>query len=400
MSKQIDLGPVAIVPKGNWDANTTYEKLNLVYYSDATYICKVNSSTGVVPSPTSSDWMQVVKSMSAVSSVNGLTGNVIVDSVDTPASNDISTKIANTEWVTNKTNTVLANAKSYTDSGIANASEAIRKTVAADTKTSIEVAIDSHMQASRNEFASKTAIADMATNAAVSTTYATKAELSTEIQTLTASTAADIDAVEKTITDTAASIKTTTDKLAQDITDNNAVASNTYATKQSVTDLSTSISNTYLNKTDAATTYITPSEVDAKISTLDGKLTNNISTAQSTADTASTTATEALTAANTKISTSGNRGALSGYEISGTSITIDENSTDANEVSAAITVNNGTVGTSWTKIVHNTAVITATLGDKWSWVNATTPKITADGIFVFCWCGSKGLANYVSAIEV
>lgn len=202
MSKQIDLGPVTIVPKGNWDANTTYEKLNLVYYSDATYLCKVNSSTGVVPSPTSSDWMQVVKSMSAVSSVNGLTGNVIVDSVDTPASSDISTKIANTEWVTNKTNTVLANAKSYTDSGIANASEAIRKTVAADTKTSIEVAIDSHMQASRNEFATKT-------------------ELETEIQ-----------AVEKSISD---------------LSDN-------------VTNI---VSNDYLKKTEAASTYATVANVSA-----------------------------------------------------------------------------------------------------------------------------------------
>lgn len=250
MSKQIDLGPVTIIPKGDWNANTTYEKLNLVYYSDATYLCKVNSSTGVVPSPTSSDWMQVVKSMSAVSSVNGLTGNVIIDSVDTPDNNNISTKIANTEWVTNKTNTVLANAKSYTDTNLATTSEAIRKTVATDTKTSIEVAIDSHMQASRNEFASKTAISDMATNTAVSTTYATKSELSTEIQTLTAAT------------------------------------SNTYATKQSVSDLATNVSSTYLSKADATTTYITPSAVDAKVNTAINTLNTDIESVRNTANAA------------------------------------------------------------------------------------------------------------------
>ena len=97
-----------------------------------------------------------------------------------------------------------------------------------------------------------------------------------------------------------------------------------------------------------------------------------------------------------RVATTGNRGSLAGYETSGSSTTINGSSPDSNEAGSPITVENGTVGTSWTKVVRITAPVTATLGSNWVWQGGKIPTIVAGGILVLCWCGSGGLANFAS----
>ena len=97
-----------------------------------------------------------------------------------------------------------------------------------------------------------------------------------------------------------------------------------------------------------------------------------------------------------RVAVSGARGTLAGYEASGTSTTINASSPDANEVDSAITVSNGASGTSWTKIVRVTAEVTVTLGSAWIWQGGSAPTITAGGVLVCCWCGSGGIAQFVS----
>ena len=97
-----------------------------------------------------------------------------------------------------------------------------------------------------------------------------------------------------------------------------------------------------------------------------------------------------------RVAVSGARGTLAGYEASGASTTINASSPDANEVSSNITVSNGTNGTTWTKIVRVTAEVTVTLGDAWVWQGGSAPTIAAGGILVCCWCGTGGIAQFVS----
>jgi hypothetical protein len=104
MANIIDLGPVMLVPKGVWDAQITYERLNVVRHGSAAWICKVETSTGVEPSEDSSDWLILVKDISSVTSVNGQRGDVVIELTETttPPADDNSNRVATTEWVTDK----------------------------------------------------------------------------------------------------------------------------------------------------------------------------------------------------------------------------------------------------------------------------------------------------------
>lgn len=104
MSTQIDLGPVLSVPKGDWNANTIYERLNLVRHNSASWICNVATSKGVEPTENSTDWYLQVKDTSSVTSVNGMKGDVVIEltETETPPANDNSNRIATTAWVTDK----------------------------------------------------------------------------------------------------------------------------------------------------------------------------------------------------------------------------------------------------------------------------------------------------------
>ena len=97
-----------------------------------------------------------------------------------------------------------------------------------------------------------------------------------------------------------------------------------------------------------------------------------------------------------KINTSGSRGTLAGYESVSSSTTVSASSADSLTSGSNVTVSNGTSGTSWTKIVSLTAAVTVTLGSSWSWQGGSAPTIVANGILVCCWCGTFGIANFVS----
>lgn len=107
MATQIDLGAVVPIGKGDWNSSTTYERANIVRHNSTAWVCKVATSTGVEPSEGSSDWYLLVRDVSSVTSVNGMRGDVIVDTVTTPNANDNSTKIANTEWVREYTKDIV-----------------------------------------------------------------------------------------------------------------------------------------------------------------------------------------------------------------------------------------------------------------------------------------------------
>lgn len=174
MSTQIDLGPVLSVPRGDWNAETTYEMLNLVRHNSAAWICKVATSKGVEPTiiegtDGNEHWMLQVRDTSAVSSVNGMTGAVTISTIATPAASDNSTKITNTEWVTSKTNATLASAKSYTDTEITEATSAILEEAAETAQDLVETAVNSVIETSRDEFATKDALSGYASTSALST---------------------------------------------------------------------------------------------------------------------------------------------------------------------------------------------------------------------------------------
>lgn len=99
---------------------------------------------------------------------------------------------------------------------------------------------------------------------------------------------------------------------------------------------------------------------------------------------------------STKIPISGSRGNLAGYESSGTATTINASARDSNQTGSKITVSNGTSGTSWTKIVRVTSAVSVTLGSNWKWQGGSAPTIKSGGILVCCWCGSGGIANFIS----
>lgn len=92
----------------------------------------------------------------------------------------------------------------------------------------------------------------------------------------------------------------------------------------------------------------------------------------------------------------GSRGLLKGYETTGSETTITANAPDSNEVTSAVTVENGQAGTTWTKIVRFANAGTVTLGSQWYWAGGEVPEITTNGILTCCWCGSGGIAIFTS----
>lgn len=122
----------------------------------------------------------------------------------------------------------------------------------------------------------------------------------------------------------------------------------------------------------------------------------NVEGAVKTVNGVSPDANGAVTVPTDFVPLSGARGQLAGYETVGSNTTINASSPDANQTGSAITVSNGTSGTSWTKIVRLTSAVTVTLGSSWAWMYGEAPTISAGGILVLCWCGGGGIANFVS----
>lgn len=143
MSTQIDLGPVLSVPKGAWNAATTYERLNIVRHNSASWICTVAASTGVEPTEDSTDWYLQVKDTSAVSSVNGMKGDVVIKltETETPPAEDSSTRIATTEWVDAKNTALETNLQTYVQETVSEAEDSILQ----NTNNNINAVIDNYL---------------------------------------------------------------------------------------------------------------------------------------------------------------------------------------------------------------------------------------------------------------
>ena len=145
MASQIDLGAVVPIGKGDWNSSTTYERANIVRHNSTAWICKVATSTGVEPTESSSDWYLLVKDTSSVTSVNGMTGDVNINSIlENPSTNDNSLKIASTSWVktkvdnaTNELNTQISQVDSKASTALQTANTANSKAEEALTKTGL-----------------------------------------------------------------------------------------------------------------------------------------------------------------------------------------------------------------------------------------------------------------------
>lgn len=112
MATQIDLGAVVPIGKGDWNPSTTYERANIVRHNSVAWICKVATSLGVEPTENSSDWYLLVKDTSSVTSINGMRGDVTIDSVpENPSIDDNSLKIASTAWANTKISQVDSKAE-------------------------------------------------------------------------------------------------------------------------------------------------------------------------------------------------------------------------------------------------------------------------------------------------
>lgn len=107
-------------------------------------------------------------------------------------------------------------------------------------------------------------------------------------------------------------------------------------------------------------------------------------------------ATRVATEFKTTISKSGNRGTLAGYETPSSASSINGASNDTNYSVENVTVANGDAGTSWTKTVLLTGVVTVTLGSSWAWVGGEAPTITANSVLVLYWNNTNGIAGVVS----
>lgn len=111
--------------------------------------------------------------------------------------------------------------------------------------------------------------------------------------------------------------------------------------------------------------------------------------------------TDVGTEVNNKVAISGSRGDLAGYESTQTvaSLTVTSSSHDSMIYNATgtITVNNGSSGQAWIKVVMLQQVPAfVTLGSNWSWVGGASPTLSANGTLVFAWNGIRGVANFLS----
>lgn len=135
MASQIDLGAVVPIGKGDWNSSTTYERTNIVRHNSTAWICKVATSTGVEPTESSSDWYLLVKDTSSVTSVNGMIGDVNINSIlENPSTNDNSLKIASTSWVKTKVDNAIDGVNTQVTQVDSKASTALQTANTANSK--------------------------------------------------------------------------------------------------------------------------------------------------------------------------------------------------------------------------------------------------------------------------
>ena len=236
-----------------------------------------------------------------------------------------------------------------------------------DTATAFKQVDADKLYLAKASKAESAKVADTATKATqdasgnvITTFYATKTELSKKLDTSAAFTQATADGLYlgKTAKANSAASADAATKATQDASGN--VITTTYATKTELTPLATK-------------TEVTQG--------LAGKQpAGNYATAESV---------------NTKINLSGSRGKLAGYEAATAGTTVNQDSPDSQYASAAVTVQAGTAGTSWTKVVKMSAG-TASFTGSWFWVGGKAPEFKYPGLLVCHWNNDQGLINYIS----
>lgn len=105
---------------------------------------------------------------------------------------------------------------------------------------------------------------------------------------------------------------------------------------------------------------------------------------------------EAINSASTQaIPKSGNRGAIAGYESSTEGIVVSDVSEDSQTSSGAITVKQGTSGTTWTKVMYMTSG-SVSLEANWQWSGGSVPTLRFPGVLVCHWNNTGGIASYTA----
>lgn len=98
---------------------------------------------------------------------------------------------------------------------------------------------------------------------------------------------------------------------------------------------------------------------------------------------------------STLIPKNGNRGAIAGYESSTKGITVSGTSKDSQTSSGAITVKQGTSGTTWTKVMYMTSG-SVSLDVNWKWFGGSAPTLKFPGVLVCHWNDTGGIASYTA----
>lgn len=99
------------------------------------------------------------------------------------------------------------------------------------------------------------------------------------------------------------------------------------------------------------------------------------------------------------IKRNGNRDAIAGYEMTGSTSTINRDSPDSSETGADITVYAGNAGETWVKLVRLTSDnVTIKLNTGWAWNAGVAPTLKSTGLVVFAWCGNGGVATYAGPV--
>lgn len=101
---------------------------------------------------------------------------------------------------------------------------------------------------------------------------------------------------------------------------------------------------------------------------------------------------------STLIPKSGNRGAIAGYESSTRGIIVSDTSADSLTSSGAISVKQGTSGTTWTKVMYMTSG-SVSLGANWKWSGGSAPTLKFPGVLVCHWNATGGIANYIAGVS-
>lgn len=101
---------------------------------------------------------------------------------------------------------------------------------------------------------------------------------------------------------------------------------------------------------------------------------------------------------STLIPKSGNRGAIAGYESSTRGIIVSDTSKDSQTSPGAISVKQGTSGTTWTKVMYMTGG-SVSLGANWKWSGGSAPTLKFPGVLVCHWNDTGGIATYTAGVS-